>query len=240
MSDLFNQVSGSLLSGSLDSANNSSVPLSKDPAAFEKVLTAMLLESTISGMSGMSGMDSSSSGASLPIAPLMMLLLEQLLQSQVTPETKAEPSADNSAATAAVNAGQTTPIAAGLSTAEPHGRPVGGVVTQRSHPGHVALDFGVPLGTPVKSTMDGKVVYAGWNNQGYGNLVIIENGPYRTYYAHLSSIPVDLGAEVSAGSVIGLSGSTGNSTGPHVHYEIRKNMVQIDPTGVTLNSGNNA
>jgi murein DD-endopeptidase MepM/ murein hydrolase activator NlpD len=84
--------------------------------------------------------------------------------------------------------------------------------------------------------MDGKVVHAGWNNQGYGNLVIVENGAYRTYYAHLSSIPVSVGDTVRAGTTIGLSGNTGNSTGPHLHYEIRKNNVPVDPTSTTLGS----
>jgi len=96
------------------------------------------------------------------------------------------------------------------------------------------LDFGIPVGTPIKATMDGKVVHAGWNNQGYGNLVIVENGPFRTYYAHLSSIPVSIGDVVTSGSTIGLSGNTGNSTGPHLHYEIRKNNVPVNPTSVTL------
>jgi murein DD-endopeptidase MepM/ murein hydrolase activator NlpD len=82
--------------------------------------------------------------------------------------------------------------------------------------------------------MNGKVISAGWNNQGYGNLVIVENGSYRTYYAHLSSIPVSAGDVVTAGTTIGLSGNTGNSTGPHLHYEIRKDNVPINPTAVTL------
>jgi murein DD-endopeptidase MepM/ murein hydrolase activator NlpD len=100
----------------------------------------------------------------------------------------------------------------------------------------MAFDFGIPVGTTVKSTMDGNVVYAGWNDQGYGNLVIVENGAYRTYYAHLSSIPVSVGDQVTAGTTIGLSGNTGNSTGPHLHYEIRKNKVAIDPTSYMLGS----
>jgi murein DD-endopeptidase MepM/ murein hydrolase activator NlpD len=111
----------------------------------------------------------------------------------------------------------------------PQGIPVNGVITQTSHKGHVALDYGVPVGTNVKTTMDGKVTYAGWNNEGYGNLVIVENGGYKTYYAHLSSIPVKVGQMVDEGDVIGLSGNTGNSTGPHLHYEIRKNGVAINP-----------
>lgn len=118
---------------------------------------------------------------------------------------------------------------------EPSGRPVdGGRISQGSRVGHTALDIAVPVGTPVKTTMDGKVVHAGWNDQGYGNLVIVENGEYRTYYAHLSSIPVAVGDTVTAGTVIGLSGNTGNSTGPHLHYEIRRNKVTIDPTAATL------
>jgi murein DD-endopeptidase MepM/ murein hydrolase activator NlpD len=96
------------------------------------------------------------------------------------------------------------------------------------------LDFGIAEGTPIKTTMDGQVISAGWSNQGYGNLVIVESGANQTYYAHLSSIPVAIGDKVSAGSVIGLSGNTGRSTGPHLHYEIRKNNIPIDPTSVTL------
>ena len=82
--------------------------------------------------------------------------------------------------------------------------------------------------------LDGRVVYAGWNDQGYGNLVIIENGPYRVYFAHLSKIPVKVGEKVTAGTIIGYSGNTGNSTGPHLHYEVRKNGYAIDPTSFTL------
>lgn len=119
-------------------------------------------------------------------------------------------------------------------TDSPQGTPLKGQLTQGSHDGHVAVDFGVPVGTRVQSTMSGKVVYAGWNNEGYGNLVIVENGAYRTYYAHLSSIPVKVGQSIDEGEIIGLSGNTGNSTGPHLHYEIRKNGVAIDPTA-TMN-----
>jgi len=111
----------------------------------------------------------------------------------------------------------------------PVGRPVNGVLTQTSHDGHIALDFGVAVGTEVTATMTGKVTFAGWNSEGYGNLVIIDNGAYKTYYAHLSSIPVKTGQLVSDGEIIGLSGNTGNSTGPHLHYEIRKMGLAINP-----------
>lgn len=118
---------------------------------------------------------------------------------------------------------------------EPSGLPLQGRLSQGFHPGHRAIDLAVPEGTPVRATMDGQVVFAGWDTHGYGNLVILENGPYRTYYAHLSEIPVQVGQQVRAGEVIGLSGNTGNSTGPHLHYEIRLNGQPIDPRPFTLN-----
>lgn len=120
-----------------------------------------------------------------------------------------------------------------MSQGVPSGLPVHGRISQGCHSGHVGIDYAIPTGTPIRSTMSGKVVYAGWNTQGYGNLVIVENGPYKTYYAHLSEIPVSIGDVVGKGSVIGLSGNTGNSTGPHLHYEIRLNDNRVDPTTYT-------
>ena len=111
----------------------------------------------------------------------------------------------------------------------PKGDPVNASVTQSFSSSHRGVDFGVDEGTPVKATMSGKVVYAGWNDDGYGNLVIVENGPFRTYYGHLSEIPVSVGEEVTAGNIVGLSGNTGNSTGPHVHYEVHKNGTPVNP-----------
>jgi murein DD-endopeptidase MepM/ murein hydrolase activator NlpD len=114
-------------------------------------------------------------------------------------------------------------------TSLPSGWPAHGPISQEYHDGHQAYDIAIPTGTPIQSTMSGKVIHAGWNNEGYGNLVIVENGSYRTYYAHLSSIPVAVGDTVEAGSVVGISGSTGNSTGPHLHYEVRLDGQQILP-----------
>jgi murein DD-endopeptidase MepM/ murein hydrolase activator NlpD len=116
----------------------------------------------------------------------------------------------------------------------PSGTPVNGVITQGYHSSHPALDFGIEVGTPVKSTMAGTVTYAGWNDEGYGKLVIVDNGNYQTYYAHLESIPVSVGQQVSSGEIVGLSGNTGNSTGPHLHYEIRSNGEVINPTYYTF------
>jgi murein DD-endopeptidase MepM/ murein hydrolase activator NlpD len=165
------------------------------------------------------------------MAPLMLLLLERLIEGQLEHES---PEAATGQISSAASGLQSTGAAFG-SRPEPSGLPVQGRITQQPHDaGHMAYDFGIPVGTPIKTTMDGTVVHAGWNNQGYGNLVIVENGMYRTYYAHLSSMPVSVGDQVAAGTVIGLSGNTGNSTGPHLHYEIRRNKVAIDPTAATL------
>lgn len=117
-----------------------------------------------------------------------------------------------------------------MSNGRPSTLPVSGRLTQDFRPGHLGVDLAVPTGTPVQSTMAGKVVHAGWNEQGYGYLVIVENGPYRTYYAHLKERPaVQVGDFVAARQVLGLSGSTGNSTGPHVHYEVRVDGKPVSP-----------
>jgi len=158
----------------------------------------------------------------------MIILLEKLVESDMFQDTQAG-DAQNTAAATTVNS-----VAQSISKSVPSGRPVGGFISQDFHPGHNGIDFGVVVGTPVETTMSGKVTYAGWNNQGYGNLVIVENGDYKTYYAHLSSIPVSVGDTVNAGATIGLSGNTGNSTGPHLHYEVRQNNTVIDPTAMTL------
>ena len=177
-------------------------------------------------------MGSGASGMGELMAPLMLLLLEKLVEQQV----QQDPSTTDTQQTTSETVPQSSPSSTNQgSKAEPSGRPVaGGILTQEFHPGHTGIDIAIPTGTPVKTTMDGRVIHAGWNTQGYGNLVIVENGAYRTYYAHLSSIPVAVGDEVKAGTTIGLSGSTGNSTGPHLHYEIRNNKAAIDPAPVTL------
>lgn len=124
---------------------------------------------------------------------------------------------------------QAEPASLSEGSGQPTGLPVSGRMSQDYHDSHHGIDLAVPVGTPVRSTMAGRVAYSGWNNEGYGNLVIVENGAYRTYYAHLSSLPVQVGQTVSAGDLIGLSGNTGNSTGPHVHYEVRVNGQPVRP-----------
>ncbi len=95
---------------------------------------------------------------------------------------------------------------------------------------HSGLDMAVPRGTSVRSAGAGTVTYAG-RRGGYGNVVeITHSGGLVTRYAHLSRILVKDGAEVSAGMPIARAGSTGRSTGPHLHFEIRRNSGPIDPT----------
>ena len=91
---------------------------------------------------------------------------------------------------------------------------------------HYGLDFGTGWNDPIPAVIGGTVVFAGWN---YGNEIRIQNGQYTYIYGHLNSINVQIGQEVSMGQVIGLSGSTGYSTGPHLHLEIWDNGVPIDP-----------
>ena len=95
---------------------------------------------------------------------------------------------------------------------------------------HKGIDIGAAGGTPILATADGTVTYAGWNSGGYGNLVIIDHGNgVTTYYGHCSRIYTSKGATVKAGDKIAAVGSTGNSTGNHLHFEIRLNGKQVNP-----------
>lgn len=95
---------------------------------------------------------------------------------------------------------------------------------------HKGLDFTAPQGTPVYATGDGIVKVAGPSSGGYGNHVVIQHGyGYETLYGHLYRIKARLGQRVKRGEVIGWVGSTGKSTGPHCHYEVRINGQEVDP-----------
>jgi murein DD-endopeptidase MepM/ murein hydrolase activator NlpD len=96
---------------------------------------------------------------------------------------------------------------------------------------HEGIDIAVGQGTPVHAAAAGTVIYAGWM-EGYGNLVVIDHGNgLSTAYGHNSSLASSVGESVSAGQVIAYSGSTGHSTGPHVHFEVRVNGAPVDPLG---------
>ena len=94
---------------------------------------------------------------------------------------------------------------------------------------HAGVDISAPKGTPVKATGDGLVVHAAWGGQ-YGKLVVVEHGNgFQTYYAHMSQIEVVEGQTVRRGDLVGLTGSTGRSTSPHLHYEVRRGGTAINP-----------
>jgi len=108
--------------------------------------------------------------------------------------------------------------------------PVLGVITQGYWYGHRAVDVGAPIGSAVVAADGGFVSFAGWTDVGYGYLVVIDhNNGYTTYYAHCSNIYVFEGQTVERGQVIAAVGSTGWSTGPHLHFEIRYGGVPQNP-----------
>jgi murein DD-endopeptidase MepM/ murein hydrolase activator NlpD len=95
---------------------------------------------------------------------------------------------------------------------------------------HKGLDFGCPVGTPIYATGNGKVESAGFNLGGFGNMALIDHGfGYHSRYAHLSEIKVRVGDKVQRGQVVGLSGNTGRSKGPHLHYEVLLKNTPVDP-----------
>jgi murein DD-endopeptidase MepM/ murein hydrolase activator NlpD len=107
---------------------------------------------------------------------------------------------------------------------------------------HTGLDFRAAMGDPVRATANGKVASAGWAG-GYGRMIEIDHGNgLSTRYGHLSEIGVKVGDQIKIGQVIGAVGSTGRSTGPHLHYETRIEGEAVDPqkflrAGVRLSAG---
>jgi murein DD-endopeptidase MepM/ murein hydrolase activator NlpD len=100
---------------------------------------------------------------------------------------------------------------------------------------HEGVDFPVPYGTRVGAAGRGTTIYADYNYGGYGNLVVIQHRlGFTTWYAHLSSITSWVGEQVVGGTRIGYVGSTGNSTGPHLHFEVRRYDTPIDPVPLLL------
>lgn len=103
--------------------------------------------------------------------------------------------------------------------------------------GHKAIDYAAAYGTPVRSVGDGTITRAGWNGS-YGNFITVHhNGTYSTNYAHLSSYAVRYGQHVTQGQTIGYVGSTGFSTGPHLHYEMVKYGAKVNPFNEVLPPG---
>jgi len=102
---------------------------------------------------------------------------------------------------------------------------------------HKGMDIAAEEGAFVKSSADGKVVFTGYDDSGFGNLIIIDHGyGLETYYAHLSEIKTEFGHKVKKDDVIGSVGSTGKSTGPHLHYEVRIYGVPVNPANYVIDS----
>lgn len=108
----------------------------------------------------------------------------------------------------------------------------GATFVQAFYPGHSGVDLAMPVGTPVLAADSGVVIFAGWvpKDWGYGQLVVLDHGNgWTTYYAHLSNVGVGCGQFVSKGGYVGNVGSTGNSSGPHLHFETRWNHTPDNP-----------
>lgn len=112
------------------------------------------------------------------------------------------------------------------------GWPASGSITQGFYSYHPGIDIGGWQGEPVLAADSGYVVIAGWDNTGYGLHIVIDHGNgFQTLYAHLSGTDVAVGDNVSKGQQLGEMGCTGNCTGPHLHFEIRRGTVQRNPYG---------
>jgi murein DD-endopeptidase MepM/ murein hydrolase activator NlpD len=117
-----------------------------------------------------------------------------------------------------------------ISLARPLAAPVGDVYGPRGNRFHAGVDFPAPTGTPVGAARGGRVVFAGRTGSGWGKLIEIDHGSgVHTRYAHLSRIDVRVGARVAGGSTVGLVGTTGESTGPHLHFEVLVRGANVDP-----------
>jgi murein DD-endopeptidase MepM/ murein hydrolase activator NlpD len=121
---------------------------------------------------------------------------------------------------------------------------IGCTFHDKNYGNHTGFDSPVSVGTPIHATMGGQVVWAGYTRGGWGRLVVIGNGDYQIWVAHLSEVDVQVGEIVEPGQVIGLSGGdrtqddqAGNSSGPHLHYGIKKRTgpdtyIWVDPASL--------
>ncbi|MEV5333501.1 M23 family metallopeptidase [Streptomyces werraensis] len=173
---------------------------------------------------------STSPQAAKPATPKAEKPAEQPAQ-----KTAEDSSADEASAQTAPASGFTSPVpGGGIGTAYK----VAGSMWSSGY--HTGVDFSVPTGTSLKAVGAGTVVSAGWGGA-YGNQVVIQlNDGHYAQYAHLSSLSVSAGQTVSAGQQVGLSGATGNVTGPHLHFEIRTSPdygSDVDPISYLRSKG---
>jgi hypothetical protein len=133
------------------------------------------------------------------------------------------------------------PMEGGESAHPAEGAPITGTFGEnRGDHAHGGLDFGVPSNTSILAMAPGTVSQVVTDGQGggYGNFVIVDHGNgISTRYAHLNSVGVQVGARVGAGAPLGLSGSTGKSSGPHLHFEVMQNGKQVDPSPYLAGGG---
>lgn len=172
-------------------------------------------------------------GSALPSkAPSVTVEKSAPAKSSAAPESKAPASAP--AATQSTGSGYVHPVPGNHTT---NYRASGSNWSSGSHSG---IDFPVATGTSVKTITSGTVVTAGWGGA-YGNQVVVKHADgHYSQYGHLSSLSVSAGQTVSTGQQIGLSGSTGNSTGPHLHFEVRTGPAygsDIDPIAFLASHG---
>jgi len=126
---------------------------------------------------------------------------------------------------------QQTPNAGAVSASGHFAWPISGVITQRFGWYHTGIDIATAFGTPIVAADSGTVLVASWpDNSGYGLRVVIDHGNgYQTWYGHMSRVAVSPGQTVVRGNVIGYEGSTGRSTGPHLHFEVRRGKTRLNP-----------
>lgn len=165
--------------------------------------------------------------ATAPSTGRVGITLAQMLGRPLSPTPSAGPLADHvrPAGDAAPSGAIRRPVAAPLSSRfGPRVHPVTG-----EHKLHAGIDLGAPTGTPIGAAAAGTVTFAGVRG-GYGNLVIVDHGDgTESRYAHQATIAVREGQRVTPGALLGTVGSTGMSTGPHLHFELRRDGQPVDP-----------
>jgi murein DD-endopeptidase MepM/ murein hydrolase activator NlpD len=128
---------------------------------------------------------------------------------------------------------QTTPDAGTVVASGSFVWPTQGIITQKFYWYHPGVDIANPAAPQVLAADSGKVIAAGWDSTGYGNMVMIDHGNgYRTRYGHMQKLYVVIGQTVKRGSAIGQMGSTGRSTGTHLHFEVYRGASRINPLSV--------
>jgi peptidoglycan hydrolase-like protein with peptidoglycan-binding domain len=138
---------------------------------------------------------------------------------------------DGVAGPTSVAALRRAPARCPIALAWPVQAPLGNAFGPRGNRFHAGIDLLAPAGTPVRAAAPGRVAYAGRIDGGWGKLVVVAHARrVRTMYAHLSTVAVDVGERVATGARVGAVGSTGNATGPHLHFEVRLHGAAVDPS----------